>query len=149
MSESFLIRAAKSLMAAAALACVALGSQAHHSFAAQYDSNKPVKMTGVLTKLEWTNPHVYIYVDVTDEATKKVTNWAFEMGPPHMLQRSGWKKNELKYGEVLEMDGWLARDGSHSANARRVTRKSTGQVMGAASSIGQTTTGNAGAEAAP
>src|SRR5262245_46021937 len=144
MSESSLIRTAKSLLAAVALACMAAGSQAHHSFAAQYDNNKPVKMTGVLTKLEWTNPHVYIYVDVTDEKTKKVTNWSFEMGPPHMLQKSGWKKNELKYGEVLEMDGWLARDGSNSANARRVTRKSTGQVMGAASSIGQTTTGNAG-----
>ena len=82
---------------------------------------------------------------MTDGATKKVTNWAFEMGPPHMLQKSGWKKNELKYGEALEVDGWLARDGSHSANARRVTRKSTGQVMGAASSSGQS--GNAGAGA--
>jgi hypothetical protein len=139
MAESSLIRTAKRLVAAAALVCVAVGSQAHHSFAAQYDSNKPVTMNGVLTKLEWTNPHVYIYIDVTDAATKKVTNWAFEMGPPHMLQKSGWKKNELKYGETLEVDGWLARDGSHSANARRVTRKATGQVMGAASSAGQTT----------
>jgi hypothetical protein len=137
MTESSLIRTAKRLLVVAALACMAVGSQAHHSFAAQYDSNKPVTMTGVLTKLEWTNPHVYIYIDVTDAATKKVTNWAFEMGPPHMLQKSGWKKNELKYGETLDVDGWLARDGSHSANARRVTRKSTGQVMGAASSSGQ------------
>jgi hypothetical protein len=144
MSEPSLIRTAKHLLAMAALVCVAAGSQAHHSFAAQYDSNKPVKMTGVLTKLEWTNPHVYIYVDVTDEASKKVTNWAFEMGPPHMLQRSGWKKNELKYGEVLEMDGWLARDGSNSANARRVMRKATGQVLGAATSNSQTTTSSAG-----
>jgi hypothetical protein len=144
MSESSLIRAAKRLLAVAALACAAVGSQAHHSFAAQYDSNKPVTMTGVLTKLEWTNPHVYIYIDVTDAATKKVTNWAFEMGPPHMLQKSGWKKNELKYGETLDVDGWLARDGSHSANARRVTRKSTGQVMGAASS-----SGNSGSAPAP
>lgn len=144
MSESSFIRAAKSLLAVAVLACTAVGSQAHHSFAAQYDSNKPVTMTGVLTKLEWTNPHVYIYIDVTDAATKKVTNWAFEMGPPHMLQKSGWKKNELKYGETLDVDGWLARDGSHSANARRVTRKSTGQVMGAASS-----SGNSGSAPAP
>jgi hypothetical protein len=142
MSDSALIRTAKCLLATTALLCMAAGSQAHHSFAAQYDSNKPVKMTGVLTKLEWTNPHVYIYVDVTDEATKKVTNWAFEMGPPHMLQKSGWKKNELKSGEVLEMDGWLARDGSNSANARRVMRKSTGQVLGAATSNSQTTTSN-------
>jgi hypothetical protein len=149
MSESSLIRTAIRLLATAALVCAAAGSQAHHSFAAQYDSNKPVKMTGVLTKLEWTNPHVYIYVDVTDEATKKVTNWAFEMGPPHMLQKSGWKKNELKHGEALEVDGWLARDGSNSANARRVIRKSTGQVMGAATSNSQTTTGNAGSGDTP
>jgi len=141
MSESTLMRTAKRLLAIAALACVAAGSQAHHSFAAEYDTTKPVKMTGVLTKLEWTNPHVYIYVDVTDAKTRKVTNWAFEMGPPHMLQKSGWKRNELKLGEVLEVDGWLARDGGNSANARRVMRKVTGEVLGAASSAGQTTTG--------
>jgi hypothetical protein len=149
MTESSLIRTAKLLLATAALACVAAGGQAHHSFAAQYDSNKPVKMTGVLTKLEWTNPHVYIYVDVTDEATKKVTNWAFEMGPPHMLQKSGWKKNELKLGEVLEVDGWLARDGGNSANARRVMRRATGEVLGAASSAGQTTGSAGNADPAP
>jgi hypothetical protein len=116
---------------------------AHHSFAAQYDNKKPVNMTGVVTKVEWTNPHVYIYVDVTDPKTKKVTNWGFEMGPPHMLQRAGWKKNSLKYGEEVVVDGWLARDGSNTANARRVTRKSTGEVLGAATSNSQTlTTGN-------
>lgn len=118
---------------------------AHHSFAAQYDSNKPVKMAGVVTKLEWTNPHVYIFIDVTDKAGK-VVNWGFEMGPPHMLQKSGWKKNALKIGEVLSIEGWLARDGSNSANARRVTRKTTGEVMGAASSAGQTLTGAAGGQ---
>ena len=150
MSASTKFRAAKCLLAAAALVCVAAGSQAHHSFAAQYDSNKPVKMTGVLTKLEWTNPHVYIYIDVTDEASKKVTNWAFEMGPPHMLQKSGWKKNELKLGEVLEVDGWLARDGGTSGHARRVMRQSTGEVLGAASSAGQTTGSQSGsADPAP
>jgi hypothetical protein len=125
---------------------------AHHSFAAQYDSKKPVNMTGVVTKVEWTNPHVYIYIDVTDTKTKKVTNWGFEMGPPHMLQKAGWKRNSLKYGEVVDVEGWLARDGSNTANSRRVTRKSTGEVLGAASSNSQTlTTGNkaAGAGAAP
>lgn len=124
---------------------------AHHSFAAQYDSKKPVSMSGVVTKVEWTNPHVYIYVDVTDAKTKKVTNWGFEMGPPHMLQKAGWKRNSLKIGEVVEVDGWLARDGSSTANSRRVTRKSTGEVLGAASSNSQTlTTSNkaAGAGAA-
>jgi len=146
MSRSFL-SAALRLLPAAALLLGATAIEAHHSFAAQYDNTKPVNLTGALTKLEWTNPHVYIYIDVTDPATKKVTNWAFEMGPPHMLQRSGWKRNALKTGEMLAIEGWLARDGSKSANARRVTRKSTGEIMGAATSNTQTTTG-AGAGAA-
>jgi hypothetical protein len=121
---------------------------AHHSFAAQYDSKKPVTLTGVVTKVEWTNPHVYIYVDVTDAKSKKVTNWGFEMGPPHMLQKAGWKRNSLKLGEVVEVDGWLARDGSNTANSRRVTRKSTGEVLGAATSNSQTlTTSSQGAGA--
>lgn len=122
------------------LAAAATSSQAHHSFAAQYDSNKPVKMTGVVTRVEWTNPHVYIFIDVTDK-DGRVQNWGFEMGPPHMLQRAGWKKNSLTIGETIEVEGWLARDGSNHANARMVKRASTGEVLGAASSAGQTLTG--------
>jgi hypothetical protein len=146
MSRTSLTRALRLLPVALLMLAGVSVTQAHHSFAAQYDNTKPVNMTGALTKLEWTNPHVYIYIDVTDATTKKVTNWAFEMGPPHMLQKSGWKKNSLKIGEVLSLEGWLARDGSNRANARRVTRKSTGEVMGAASSAGQTLTGAAGGQ---
>jgi hypothetical protein len=136
-------RVALSLLAGAMLLGVAAVSMAHHSFAAQYDNNKPTTLTGFVTKIEWTAPHVYIYMDVTDEKTKKVTNWGFEMGPPHMLQRTGWKRNSLKYGEEITVDGWLARDGSNTANARRVARKATGEVMGAATSNTQTTGGGA------
>jgi Family of unknown function (DUF6152) len=118
--------------------------QAHHSFAAQYDSKKPMKLSGVVTRVEWTNPHVYIYVDSADAKTKKVTNWGFEMGPPHMLQKAGWKRNSLKIGETVDIEGWLARDGSSSANARRVTRQANGEVLGAASSNSQTLAGNQG-----
>ena len=140
---------ARLCLGAALLLAAAAPVSAHHSFAAEYDSSAPISVTGVVTKIEWTNPHAYVYVDVKDDSGK-VTNWAFEMGPPHMLQKSGWKKNELKLGEVLEVDGWLARDGGNSGNTRRVTRKATGQVLGGASSVGQTTTGNAGsAEATP
>ena len=137
MSHSFLSRAAGFLLATALMLGAATAIQAHHSFAAQYDSNKPVTMNGVVTKVEWTNPHVYIYVDVTDQS-QKVSNWAFEMGPPHMLQKAGWKRNNLKIGEEVQVDGWRARDGSNSANARRVTRKSTGEALGAATSNSQT-----------
>lgn len=134
----------KLLLPGLLLAALALPAAAHHSFAAQYDAKKPVKMAGVVTKVEWTNPHVYIYVDSVDPKTRKVGNWAFEMGPPHMLQKAGWKRNSLKTGEEVELEGWLARDGSNSANARRVTRKSTGEVLGAASSNSQTLAGNRG-----
>jgi Family of unknown function (DUF6152) len=118
--------------------------QAHHSFAAQYDSKKPMKLSGVVTRVEWTNPHVYIYVDSADAKSKKVTNWGFEMGPPHMLQKAGWKRNSLKIGESVDIEGWMARDGSTNANARRVTRQANGEVLGAASSNSQTLAGNQG-----
>lgn len=149
MSNSSLNRTLCAVLAAAVMLGAGTAIQAHHSFAAQYDSNKPVTLTGVLTKVEWTNPHVYIYIDATDAKTKKVSNWGFEMGPPHGLQKSGWKRNTLKLGETIEVDGWLARDGSNTGNAKRVKRTSTGQVMGAASSNGQTLTGSGANQAAP
>jgi len=123
------------------LASVTVASYAHHSFAAQYDDKKPLKMKGTVTKVEWTNPHVYLFIDVPEKGGK-TANWGFEMGPPHMLQKAGWKKNSLAIGEEVSIEGWQARDGSNTANARRVTRMSTGEVLGAASSGGQTLTGS-------
>jgi Family of unknown function (DUF6152) len=146
MSVSKSKRLARVAVLALAIATAAGIADAHHSFAAQYDSAKPVNLTGVVTSVEWTNPHVYIYVDTTDAKTRKVTNWGFEMGPPHMLQKAGWKRNSLKIGETVVVDGWLARDGTNHGNARRVTRKSTGEVLGAASSNAQTLAGNANAK---
>jgi hypothetical protein len=150
MSVSKSYRFAHQLLLALAIATIAsIGAgvaEAHHSFAAQYDSGKPVNLTGVVTSVEWTNPHVYIYIDTTDPKTRKVTNWGFEMGPPHMLQKAGRKRNSLKIGEVVVVDGWLARDGTNHGNARKVTRKSSGEVLGAASSNAQTLAGNQGAK---
>jgi hypothetical protein len=106
---------------------------AHHSFAAEYDGKKPVTLKGVVTKVDWMNPHVYFYLDVTEE-NGTVSNWAFEMGPPNGLQRSGWTRNTMKVGDEVTVDGTLAKDGSKQANARSVTMTNTGKKLGAASS---------------
>ena len=99
----------------------AAGAFAHHSFAAQYDRNKPVKFTGKVTKVEWMNPHVYFYVDVQDPATGKVTNFACEAGAPNGLYRNGWRKDTLKAGDGVIVEGWLAKDGSDTVNAGNIT----------------------------
>src|SRR5262249_20948229 len=84
---------------------------AHHSFAAEYDSNQPVKVTGVVTKIEWTNPHIWFYVDVKND-DGSVTSWGFSGGPPGVLQRRGIAKTALKAGDVVVVEGFRARDGS-------------------------------------
>ena len=107
---------------------------AHHSFAAEFDADKPFKLTGVVTKIEWQNPHTFFYLDITDDRTKKVTNWAFEMGSPNGLMRNGWTRNTLKVGDVVTVEGSLARDGTPYGNARTVIMTSTGKRLFAASS---------------
>jgi hypothetical protein len=109
---------------------------AHHSFSAEYDAKKPVTVKGVVTKVDWMNPHVYFYVDVEDEKGN-VANWAFEMGPPNGLQRAGWTRNTMKIGDEVVVEGSLAKDGTNQANARSVTMASTGKKLGAATSEGQ------------
>jgi hypothetical protein len=93
---------------------------AHHSFAAEYDSNKPIKFQGKVTKVEWMNPHVYFYVDAKDETGKEV-NYAVETGAPNGLYRQGWRKDSLKVGDMVSIDGFRAKDGSNTVNARNVT----------------------------
>jgi hypothetical protein len=93
-------------------------------------------MTGAVTKVDWANPHVYFYIDVKDDATGKVTNWAFEMGAPAVLTRSGWKRSSVKIGDMITINGTLAKDGGTHGNARTVIMTATGEKLGAGSSEG-------------
>src|SRR5438876_10820921 len=99
---------------------VPLVALAHHSYTAEFDTTKPIKLSGVLTKVEWSNPHIWLYLDVKDDKGN-VTNWGFSASPPGMLQRRGITKNTLKVGEVLTISGHRAKDGSNNASGNVVT----------------------------
>jgi uncharacterized protein DUF6152 len=120
----------------ASLAAAAVPGYAHHSFAAEFAADKPIKLVGKVTKLEWTNPHAWFYIDVTDEAGK-VTNWGWELGSPTSLVRLGWSRNSLKVDTIVTVEGSRSRDGSNTANARSITLNSTGQRLFGASSQDQ------------
>jgi hypothetical protein len=106
---------------------------AHHSFAAEFDAAKPFTLTGAVTNVVWANPHVWFYIDVVDAETKKVTSWALEFNSPNALMRAGWKRDTLKLGDVITVEGSLAKDGSPTGNARSVV-SATGQRLFAGSS---------------
>ena len=106
----------------------------HHSFSAEYDIAKPVTLKGLVTKVEWMNPHAFFFINVKDESGK-VTNWALEMGAPSALQKQGWTRNSLQVGDEVTVEGSLARNGSQLANANAVYKD--GKKLGAASSSGQ------------
>ncbi len=109
---------------------------AHHSFAATFDGTKPIRLVGSLTKIEWTNPHSYFYLDVKDEKTGKVTPWTLEAGSPGALSRRGFKRGDIKVGDTLIVDGYRAKDGSNLADARRVQLPDGRFVSGASAGDG-------------
>lgn len=104
----------------AALALSAVPAAAHHSFAAEFDGSRSMRLVGTITKIEWSNPHSYFYIDVKNDKGA-VVNWGCEGAGPGALTRRGWKKGDLKLGDTLIVDGYPAKDGSHLIDARRVT----------------------------
>jgi uncharacterized protein DUF6152 len=122
-----------SLTALAALGLACFPAQAHHSFAAEYDTKKPVELTGTVTSIEWVNPHAWIHLDVKDEGGK-VTSWNFELGSPNLLLRNGWRKDTIKAGDVITVSGSAAKDGSNLANAKTVKTVDGKRVFNAGSS---------------
>jgi hypothetical protein len=120
------------LAAGFGLIVAAVPVHAHHSFAAEYDSEKPITLTGTVTKLEWFNPHARIYIDVKDESGQ-VVNWDCELGPPNGLMRRGWNRNSLKAGHVITVTGFRSKLAPHHANARTVTLPDGRQVFAGSS----------------
>ena len=109
--------------------------RAHHAFATEFDALKPVTVKGIVTKIEWSNPHVWFYLNVKNEAGT-IDNWGFEMGGPNALRNSGWTRETMKIGDEVIVEGSLAKNGSKNVNTKNVTMASTGKKLGAASSQG-------------
>jgi hypothetical protein len=127
------MRSALALVVGIGLLITAHPLRAHHSFAAEFDAARPFNLTGTVTKVVWSNPHAWVYFDVADESAKRTTTWAVELNSPNALMRAGWKRDTLKLGDVVTIDGSLAKDGSPTGNARLVTT-AAGQKLFAGSS---------------
>ena len=126
------------VLTVAVVTLAASTAPAHHSFAAEFDRQRPTKMTGTVTKVLWQNPHTFFYIDVKDEKTGKVANWGIEMGSPNILMRNGWRRDSMKIGEVVTVGGHLAKDNSNTANASTVVLAASGKRLFAGSSLGTT-----------
>jgi hypothetical protein len=118
----------KTLLVSAALVALAAPAFSHHSFAAEYDEKKPIVLKGVVTKLDWRNPHVRFYVDAKDDQGT-VTSWDLELQSPNTLTRAGWNRSSLKEGDQVTVSAYLAKDGSKRANARGGVQLANGKKL--------------------
>jgi len=125
-------KAAFALIVATILALTAPPAAAHHSFSADYDSHKPVTLKGVVTKIEWTNPHAHFFIDVVDDK-HLTTNWKLELASPQVLLQQGWRARSLNVGDEVTVDGWMARNSPTTVNARIVTLADGHQVSAGSS----------------
>jgi Family of unknown function (DUF6152) len=117
-------------------ALAAVRGFAHHSFSAEFDAEKRLKLTGTVTKVEWTNPHAWFYLDVKDE-NGNVANWGLELASPNALTRSGWSRSTMKAGDVVTVEGYAAKTAANLGNARAITLTATGKTLLTSSSAGQ------------
>ena len=125
----------KAFAIAAGLLAAALPAAAHHSFAAEDDAQKPIKLTGTVTKVEWMNPHIYYYIDAKDEGGK-MTNFAVEGGTPNQLYRQGWRKDSLRVGDKITVSGFRAKNGNNVVNGRMVILADGTRVFGGSADDG-------------
>ena len=116
------------------LSLVASSGLAHHSFASQFDAEKPIKLIGTVTSVEWKNPHAWFYIDVEEDGGN-VSNWGMELASPNLLVRRGWMRSSMKVGDAVTVEGFHARDGSNTGNARLVTLNATGQTLSMGSNV--------------
>ncbi len=119
-----------SITAALVLVGGPVAAAPHHSFTAEFDRERPIALTGIVYKVEWTNPHVWFYINVIDEDTGEVQSWGVELAAPSVLEGNGWGPDSLTVGEEVSVDGWMSRNGLPRINSRQVVLTSTGQRPG-------------------
>jgi len=131
-------RALICFLAGFGLSMTAVSTLAHHSFSAEFDTNKALTVTGTVTKVEWQNPHTWFYVDVKDNGGN-VANWGFELASPNLLLRNGWTRSAMKVGDEVTVEAFQAKNGTNNANARAVTLVGSGKTLFTGSSSGRST----------